>query len=399
MASLKINQEKITSEAAEKLIKVCPFSAISYDGELHINSACKMCKLCVKNSVNNEIEFVEDNKKLGVDKSEWRGIAVYADASEGALHPVTFELIGKAKELATVTGQSVYAVLFCSENKGFAEELLKYGVDKVFLYCNALFKNFSVTTYANAFEDFITKVKPSAVLVGATNIGRSLAPRIACRFKTGLTADCTQLEMKENTDLVQIRPAFGGNIMARIITPNTRPQFCTVRYKVFSAPPKIDEITGEIVNCNVNTAWEDKRVNVTDCRLKPAETDISEADIIVAVGRGVKTSEDIERVKRFANNIGAMLACTRPLIENGMMKPERQIGLSGKTVAPKLIITLGVSGAVQFAAGMKGSECIISVNTDENAPIFDIAHYCVVGDLYSVLDDLESLIKGGNINV
>lgn len=399
MTYLKINQSKISADTAEKLVKVCPFSAISYDGELHINSACKMCKICVKNSPNKEIELIEEPDEVQVDKSLWNGITVFADASEGFLHPVTFELIGKAKELAKVTGHPLYSVLFCHEKKDYAEMLLKYGVDKVFLYIDPMFEKFSVTTFTNAFEDFVNKAKPSAVLVGATNIGRSLAPRVACRFKTGLTADCTQLEMKENTDLVQIRPAFGGNIMARIITPKTRPQFCTVRYKVFSAPPKAKEITGEVINCEVNPRWEDKRVNITEVKKKPIDSDISEADIIVAVGRGVKTADDLAKVEAFANSIGATLAGTRPMIESGLIKPQHQIGLSGKTVAPKLIITLGVSGAVQFAAGMKGAECIISVNSDESAPIFDVAHYCVVGDMYAVLDDLAKLIERGRADV
>ncbi len=398
MAYLKINHSKLTPEKARELVKTCPFSAISYEGELSINAACKMCKLCVKSCKNGEIEFVEE-EKAGIDKSQWQGIAVFADVSGGSLHPVTLELVGKARELSQVTKQPVYAVLFSNDTQAIAQTLLEYGVDKVFTYCSPIFKDFSITTFANAFADFINKVKPSAVLVGATNMGRSLAPRVACRFRTGLTADCTQLEMKENTDLVQIRPAFGGNIMARIVTPNTRPQFCTVRYKVFSAPQKREAVSGVAVPCDADASWQDPRVQVLVSERKPVETDISEAEKIVAVGRGVKTAEDVERVKRFAESIGATLACTRPLVENGMFSPKKQIGLSGKTVAPKLIITLGISGAVQFCAGMKGAECIIAVNSDENAPIFDIAHYCVVGDLYPVLDILEEQLKEGERNV
>ena len=262
MAELKINKSLITPETAEQLVKICPFSAISYDGELHINSACKMCKLCVKKGPKGAVEYVEDEAKVSVDKSQWRGIAVFADCADGGIHPVTFELIGKAKELAAVIGHPVYAVLMCNGDKGYSERLLKSGVDKVFVYDSPIFENFTVTTYANAFANFINATKPSSGLVGATNIGRSLAPRVACRFRTGLTADCTRLEMKENTDLVQIRPAFGGNIMARIITPNTRPQFCTVRYKVFSAPEQQENATGEIVNCAVNPDGEEPSVRV-----------------------------------------------------------------------------------------------------------------------------------------
>ncbi len=395
MGYLKINRDKITPDVAEKLVSICPFNAIEFYGELGINSACKMCKLCVKNGPTGAIEYVEDEVKT-VDKSSWRGIAVFADAATGALHPVTAELIGKARELSTVTGHPVYALLICGEDNGFSEQLRSFGVDKVYTYADPMFARFSTTTYANAFEDFIKKVRPSSVLVGATNIGRSLAPRVACRFRTGLTADCTQLEMKESTDLVQIRPAFGGNIMARIITPNTRPQFCTVRYKVFSAPTDTVEAKGEIIRCEIDPDWFDSRVEVTSSELKPTATDISEADVIVAVGRGVKTKDDLARVEQFADRIGATVACTRPMVESGMMDASRQIGLSGKTVAPKLIITLGVSGAVQFAAGMKGADCIIAVNSDKNAAIFDVAHYCVVGDLYEVLDKLEQLLVGGD---
>ncbi len=394
MGYLKINKDKITPKIADRLVTLCPFKAIEYNGEISVNSACKMCRLCVNKGPKGAIEYIEDEVK-SVDKSAWRGIAVFADAATGTLHPVTAELIGKARELAAVTGHPVYALLICGEDSGFSEQLLSLGVDKVYTYADEMFSRFAATTYTNAFEDFINTVHPSSVLVGATNIGRSLAPRVACRFGTGLTADCTRLEMKENTDLVQIRPAFGGNIMARILTPNTRPQFCTVRYKVFSAPTDKIEAKGEIVCCKINPEWCDERVLVTESEPKPAVTDISEADVIVAVGRGVKTNDDLARVERFAKRIGATLACSRPMVESGIMDASRQIGLSGKTVAPKLIITLGVSGSVQFTAGMKGAECIISVNSDRNAPIFDVAHYCVVGDLYEVLDRLEAMITGG----
>ena len=252
---------------------------------------------------------------------------------------------------------------------------------------------------SNAFSDFIEKIKPSSVLVGATNIGRSLAPRVAARFKTGLTADCTVLEMRENTDLVQIRPAFGGNIMAQILSPKTRPQFCTVRYKIFSAPKKCENPTGVIENMPVNKNWNDKRVTVTNTTLKPKVTDLSEADVIVAVGRGFKTPADLEPAKELAELLGGTLACTRPLVENGWMDATSQIGLSGKTVKPKLIITLGISGSVQFAAGMKSSDLIIAVNNDKNASIFDVAHYCIVGDLYEILPELIEKVKEAKANV
>ena len=394
MPELKINQEKVTEQAAKNLVSLCPFSAISYeDNKLSINSACKMCKLCVKKGPAGVMEFIEDSSAPTINKDDWKGVAVFADCEQGVLHPVTFELLGKAKELASVINHPVFAIIIGKNTDDNAKTLLSYGADKVFVYDDEIFSEFSITTYANAFADFIEKIKPSSVLVGATNMGRSLAPRVAARFKTGLTADCTVLEMRENTDLVQIRPAFGGNIMAQILSPKTRPQFCTVRYKIFSAPKKDENPKGVIENMKVDKSWEDKRVSITNTVIKPKVTDLSEADIIVAVGRGFKSPADLELAKELADILGGTLACTRPLVENGWMDASKQIGLSGKTVKPKLIITLGISGSVQFAAGMKSSDLIIAVNNDKNASIFDVAHYCIVGDLYEILPKLIEKAK------
>ena len=249
MGKLVINQNLVTKENAEELIKICPFGAISYeDGKLDISSACKMCKMCVRKG-NGVIEYVEE-VKASVDKSLWNGICVYVDHYGDKIHRVTYELCGKAKELAKVTGHPVYALVIGSGLGEGINKLLHYGIDKVFVYDNEAFKDFRIEPYTAAFCDFIDKIKPSSVLVGATNLGRQLAPRVAARCRAGLTADCTVLEMKENTDLVQIRPAFGGNIMAQIISPDTRPQFCTARYKVFAEPKPSETPSGEIIKKN-----------------------------------------------------------------------------------------------------------------------------------------------------
>jgi electron transfer flavoprotein alpha subunit len=274
-----------------------------------------------------------------------------------------------------------------------AEKLRYYGVDKVFLYDHPAFADFRIEPYTEAFCDFIAKEKPSSILVGATNLGRQLAPRVAARCRTGLTADCTVLEMKENTDLVQIRPAFGGNIMAQIITPNTRPQFCTVRYKVFQEPKPEATAGGEIVNMTVSEKMEASAITVLSTLEKPKDIDIAEAEVIVAVGRGASTEALRAQAKELADLLGGVVACTRPLVEGNIYDAKHQIGLSGRTVKPKLIFTLGISGAVQFAAGMKSSDCIVAVNTDPTAPIFDVAHYCVVGDVNEILPKLIAKIK------
>jgi electron transfer flavoprotein alpha subunit len=393
MAYLKINQELIDADKAALLIDICPFSAISYEnGLLDISAACKMCKLCIKKGPQGIIELVED-EEITLNKDEWQGIAVYTEHNKGEIHNVTFELIGKARELAVVTGHPVYALMIGSGIKEAARKLLQYGVEKVFVYDYPELLDFKIDIYTNAFSDFINQIKPSSIMVGATNLGRTLAPRVAARQCTGLTADCTRLEMKENSDLVQIRPAFGGNIMAQIVTPKHRPQFCTVRYKVFSAPAPLEHFSGEIVPMELSPEQLRSVFSILSIEEKPREVDISEAEIIVAAGRGLKSKDDVAMIEELAKALGGVAACTRPLIENGLFEPKRQIGLSGRTVKPKLIITVGISGSVQFVAGMRNSDCIIAINEDENASIFDVAHYGLCGDLYEIIPRLLEMIR------
>lgn len=392
MGSLVVNKAKVTPEAAEALVKVCPFGAISYEGgNIDISSACKMCKLCVKKG-GGLVDFVEDAAPT-VDKSQWNGVCVYVDHHEGDIHRVTYELIGKARELAAVIGHQVYALMIGSGIEAAAEKLLHYGVDKVFVYDDPALLDFRVEPYTAAFYDFVEKVKPSSILVGATNLGRQLAPRIAARCKAGLTADCTVLEMKENTDLVQIRPAFGGNIMAQIISPATRPQFCTVRYKVFTEPKPTAEAQGEIVKMAVTPEMMVSAIEILSAEEKPSDVDISEADVIVAIGRGAQSESMRAMAEELAELLGGMVACTRPLVEANLFDAKRQIGLSGRTVKPKFIICLGISGAVQFAAGMKSSDVIVAINTDKSASIFDVADYAIVGDVAEIVPALIAKIK------
>lgn len=394
MGTLKINQELVGEENAKLLKEICPFGAIVYEnGKLEINSACKMCKMCVRKGPAGVVTYEEETQKSGVDKSLWKGICVYADHSGGKIHRVTYELIGKARELAAVTGHPVYALLIGSGVQKMAEGLLKYGPDKVYVYDDERLADFRIEPYTAAFCDFIDKVKPSSILVGATNLGRQLAPRAAARCRTGLTADCTVLEMKENTDLVQIRPAFGGNIMAQIVSPSNRPQFCTVRYKVFAEPEPFDTESGEIIHMQIDPARLCSDIEILDITEKPKDIDISEADVIVAVGRGAKSESGRALAKELADALGGVVACTRPLVEENIMDSKHQIGLSGRTVKPKFIICLGISGSVQFASGMKSSDCIVAINTDKNASIFDIAHYCVVGDVFEIVPELLKKIK------
>ncbi|MGI6013876.1 MAG: FAD-binding protein [Oscillospiraceae bacterium] len=392
MAKLVIHQDKIGD--IEAFMKLCPFGAMEEkDGKVTINSGCKMCKLCVKKGPAGAAEYIEDEVKVLINKDEWQGIAVYVDHVDGEIHPVTYELIGKARELAAVINQPVYALFMGSNITASAKKILHYGVDKVFVYDNPKLDRFKNETYTTVFTDFIQNVKPGSILVGATTVGRQLAPRVAARMRTGLTADCTVLEMKENTDLSQIRPAFGGNIMAHIVTPNHRPQMATVRYKVMDAPERQKEVTGEIVTCTIDDARLTSHVEVLDVVMKAKENMIENADVLVVAGRGVKKQEDLAMLQELADLLGGQVACTRPMIEAGWMNARNQIGLSGRTVRPKLIITCGVSGAIQFVAGMNNSDNIVAINKDETASIMKVAHYGIVGDLYEIIPQLIEKIK------
>lgn len=371
----------------------CPFGAIDMkDGKPELNAACKVCGICVKNCPEKAILKLE-TKVESVDKSQWKDILVFAEVSGGRLHPVGLELIGKAQELAKPIGFKVNAILVGSGVSAYAEELRHYGVSEVAVYDDPALSYFRADAYAACVEDYIKLRKPSVVLVGATSLGRSLAPRLSTRFHTGLTADCTRLELRENTDLVQIRPAFGGNIMAQIITTNTRPQFATVRYKVMEQPARQAEASGEILPRKQPKGVGESKVTHVSTVPVPAGKSISDAEILVVGGRGLQKEADLGMVKELAALLGGDWAVSRPLVEKGWATNERQIGLSGRTVRPKLIVTCGVSGAIQFAACMKASDHIVAINTDPEAPIFDVAHIAMVGDLYEILPRMIEKLK------
>ena len=391
MAQIAVIERKCTG--CEQCVSACPFSAIDMiGGKAQMNAACKVCGLCLKQCPQGAIIRLE-TKVDSVDKTKWSDILVFAEQSEGSLHPVCLELIGEAQRLAAGKDQRVKAVILGGHVEDCAQELRHYGVDEVHVYEGEELSFFRADAFAACVEDCIKKIKPSVVLVGATALGRSLAPRLSTRFRTGLTADCTQLELKANTDLVQIRPAFGGNIMAQIVTPNTRPQFATVRYKVMEAPKRMEEEKGEVLRQRMPKTVRDSRVKLVSTEPVPKAANISDAEILVVAGRGLQKKEDLELVRELAGLLGGEYAVTRPLAEKGWESNARQIGLSGRTVRPKLIITFGVSGAIQFTAGMDQAEHIIAVNSDKDAPIFKLAHVCIVSDLYEVLSQMISKLK------
>ena len=392
MAEMVVHPDKIPD--AQCLKGLCPFGAILIEaGAVVITEACRMCRLCIKNGPPGAFELVKD-EPASLDKQKWRGIAVYIDQTDGEIHPVSLELVGKARELAAKISHPVYAVLIGNALSAQAAALLRYGIDRLYLYEHPALEHFRIEPYTAVFEDFIKRCKPSVVLVGGTAIGRSLAPRTAARFQTGLTADCTSLDIQDSTDLDQIRPAFGGNIMAHIRTPRHRPQFATVRYKIFSAPEPVAAPSGKIIPVVPTDAMLKSRIEVLSSHRKEPVKNIEDADVLLVAGHGLQRSDRLVWLEQMAEQLGGMVGGTRPVIEAGWLEPRRQIGLSGRTVKPKLIITCGVSGSIQFVAGMRGSEQIIAINTDPDASIFKVAHTAIVGDVCEVLPSLLKKIKG-----
>ena len=369
-------------------IEKCPFGALRMEKDgITANEKCRMCSVCVKTCPQRAIRFEQVARTF--DKNKWKDILVYAEQENGAVHPVVYELIGEARRLAAKVGYDVYAVLVGGEGTAAnAEKLLPYGVKEVFVYEHPGFTGFKADCYADAMADCISQLRPSVVLIGATALGRSLAPRLSVRFHTGLTADCTKLDMRPSTDLVQIRPAFGGNVMAQILITDARPQFATVRYRVMDRAAKVPDPTGKVTRMPVTDAMARSGIEVLELRQLVREKSIEEEDILVVAGRGAKNEEGVALCRRLAEALGGQLCFTRPMAESGLGDPSHQIGLSGRTVRPKLIITCGVSGAIQFAAGMNGSDCIVAINTDPEALIFNIASYCIVDDLFSVVPAL-----------
>lgn len=392
MPYIKISQEKIADKQAA--VALCPFGAITVksDGNLEIGAGCRMCRMCIRKG-GGAFEFIDDSAP-GVDKSKWRGVAVVTEIRpDGTLHPVGLELLGKARELASKINQPVMAVVIGWKTDAVQKTLVEYGADEVHVYDAPELEFFRIEPYANALTDFIENIKPSSVLVGGTVDGRSLAPRVAARLRTGLTADCTILDMSATTDLDQIRPAYGGNIMAHINTPRHRPQFATVRYKIFAIPEKVENAAGKIVRHSLPADKLESAIQVIERHRKSAEKGIEDEEVLVVCGRGVKKQEDIGMLEELAALLGGKVASTRAVVEAGWLDSKRQIGLSGRTVKPKLIITCGVSGAIQFVAGMNNSETIVAINSDPGASIFKVAHVALVGDLYTVVPELIARLK------
>ncbi len=318
------------------------------------------------------------------------GVLIFAEQENGKVHKVTYELLGKGRELADKLKKNLSAVLLGYKLEEEAKELIYHGADKVYLFDHPSLKEFDVIRYKQNIVNLIKKVQPHIFLIGATRIGRSLAPRIAAALKTGLTADCVDLGLDQDGNLVQIRPAFSGNIMAQIKT-RTKPQMATVRYKIMSPIPRNPDRKGDIIRMRVEDPGE-TGIKILK-KLDVDEVNISEAEVIVSAGRGLKSPDDFKLIKEVADLLGGVVGSSRPLVDAGWIGKEHQVGFSGNIVKPKVYIALGISGSPQHLFGMRDSDIIIAVNKDPSAPIINVSDYYIVGDLYEILPRLICELK------
>ncbi len=376
-------------------VKSCPVGAIKMDGKKAvIMDNCTACNACVESCKFKAIEsdYVEKPKK---DLTAYKGVWVFAEQRQGKLMDTAVELIGEGRKLAEVLGVQLSAMLLGHEVDHVAEELLNWGVDNVYYANHPELKNYTTEGYTKVITELVNKEKPEIILIGATNIGRDLGPRVSARLETGLTADCTKLEIDtEKRILLQTRPAFGGNIMATIITPNHRPQMATVRPGVMKKGQPCPEILGKIVKVDVQLAASDIRTIVKEI-VKSAKqaVNLHEAEAIVSGGRGLGNAEGFKLMEELAEVLNGVVGASRAAVDAGWIGHEHQVGQTGTTVRPKLYVACGISGAIQHIAGMAGSGCIIAINKNPDAPIFEVADYGIVGDLYKVVPILIDELK------
>lgn len=326
--------------------------------------------------------------------ADYKGVWVFAEQREGELQKVSLELLGEGRKIADKLGVKLTALLLGHNIKDLANTLGEHGADEVLVCDNKLLEHYTTDGYTKVICELASERKPGILFIGATFIGRDLGPRVAARLSTGLTADCTQLDVEvSNGDLLATRPAFGGNLMATIACPDHRPQMATVRPGVFA---KIEEKNCEFVveDVNVNLTSEDIRTKVVEIVKEAKEIeDISEANFIVAGGRGLGSKENFDKLYELAEVVGGSVAASRGAIDKGWIERDYQVGQTGKTVRPNIYIACGISGAIQHAAGMQDSDMIIAINKDESAPIMKLADYAIVGDVNKVLPELIAQFK------
>jgi len=375
----------------------CPFGAISLKDSKAVvdGEKCRFCGSCVDACAMKAITMHKEEVKNAVDKSLYKGVWVYAEQRHGEISSVVYELLNKGSELAKSLNVPLSAVLIGSNISSKTQDLINRGADKVYVYDDPILVEFQDDPYSCILADLIKEEKPEIVLMGATNIGRSFASRVAAKIYTGLTADCTALEIDTATrNLMQTRPAFGGNIMATILTPNHRPQMATVRHKVFKEAAVCEGRKGEIINKTIDAQ---KIINRTKFlgffKDQTADVNISDADIIVSGGRGLGNPEGFKLIKELADLLGGAVGASRAAVDSDWIAYSHQVGQTGRTVAPKIYVACGISGQIQHMVGMSSSDTIIAINKDKECPMVKSATYSLIGDLYEIIPAIIKELK------
>jgi len=387
-----IDTEKCTG--CEECLSSCPFDAIVIEeGKAFINENCQVCMACISACPEGAISEIEKEEPVEFDIQKFKGVWVFAEQREGKVASVAYELLGVGRRISDELTTELSAVLFgASESE--AQELIRWGADRVYLSVDPIFEKFNDEPYSQLFIRLIKKHKPEIVLAGATSIGRSFIPRVAARLGTGLTADCTSLEIdRETRNLLQIRPAFGGNIMATILCPNKRPQMATVRPRVMKHGQYDVNRAGEIIPVKAAGISSRTMVLETVKEISDIFVNLQEADIIISGGRGLGNPQGFKLLEELAGLIGGAVGSSRAAVDEGWISYSHQVGQTGKTVCPKIYFACGISGAVQHLVGMQSSDIIIAINKNPEAPIFNVATFGIVGDLYEIIPLLIKKIK------
>ena len=326
-------------------------------------------------------------------REDYKGIWIFAEQQNGVLNPVTLELLAKAQELKAHNGECISAVLLGDKVSGLAQTLIAHGADKVIVAENEALAQYSARPYQQAMAQLAEKYKPSIILYGATSLGRDFAPRVMVSLRTGLTADAIDLGFDEDGVFYQTTPAYGGSILAHIVILECRPQMATVRPRIFVPLEADPNRSGEIVSESVDVTKEESYCVISTEEKKVEGTPIDKAKVLVCGGRGIKSEDDRKMLGELAELLGGQLAASRPVVDNGWLSHDEQIGQSGATVKPDMIINVAISGSVQYQVGMQNSKCIISINHTAGAPIFDISHYGAVADYRSLIPAIIEEIK------
>lgn len=394
MKKIEVIEKKCT--ACGLCARACPADAIHViDNVAAIDyDTCILCGACEEACPEDAILFDKSGKIDGEDLSVYKDVWIFCEQRGGRLEEVALELLGEGRKLADRRNAKLCGVLLGNEVTALAETILEYGADRIIVVDSPEFENFRDDTYADALFRLIEKYKPEIVLGGATVIGRSFAPRVAAMLRTGLTADCTGLSIDESGNLLQTRPAFGGNIMATILCTRKRPQMATVRPGVMKKPKRLISNQGVIINERFPSDEISSLTEFLESNLEFEKgSNISSADIVVAGGGGLQNAENFKLIDELAGALGGVVAATRTAVDRGWMRYSRQVGQTGKTVCPKLYIAVGISGAIQHLVGMQTSDRILAINNDPHAPIFHIADWGLVGDLFEIVPKLTEQFR------